>query len=100
MIWEILVPTIHADGSRIVVPFHQQWDAKVRAIANGLTILSPAKGQWISPSGTLFRERMIPVRIFCTEEQIEQIARMTIEHYDQEAVMYYRVSADARIMYR
>tara|TARA_Y100000034_G_C6896119_1_gene413180 strand:+ start:1905 stop:2099 length:195 start_codon:yes stop_codon:yes gene_type:complete len=50
------------------------------------------KGEWISPDGVLFRERMIPVRICCTEEQIEKIADMTAKYYEQEAIMYYTVS--------
>jgi len=29
--------------------FHQTWDAKVRKISGGLTIMKPAKGNWVSP---------------------------------------------------
>jgi len=68
------------------------WDKKVREIANGLTILKPAMGQWISPDGNVFAERMIPVRIACSESEINNIAIMTKEYYDQLAVMYYRIS--------
>lgn len=89
--WEILVPTI-MDGKPISVRYHRVWDAKVRAIAGGLTILSPAKGQWVSPKGELFLERMIPVRIACSIEQIRNIADLTAVYYKQEAVLYYLVS--------
>ena len=68
------------------------WDEKVRAISGGLTVLKPAKGQWIAPCGTLHAERMIPVRIACTESEIEEIMDITIEHYNQDEVMAYRVS--------
>ncbi len=68
------------------------WDQKVRQIANGLTILAPAKGQWVSQTGELFAERMIPVRIACTKDQIELISDMTAAYYDQLAIMYYLVS--------
>jgi hypothetical protein len=97
-LWEILVPTTRrSDGKPYRTRFHRVWDAKVRAVSNGLTILTPAKGQWVSPKGDLFNERMIPVRIACTDAQIEEIAQLTMEYYDQLAVMYYRVSDDVRI---
>jgi len=92
-LWEILVPTVRRkDGKPIRTRYHRVWDGKVRAIAGGLTILQPAKGQWVSPSGELFSERMIPVRVACSEEQIDKIADMTAVYYDQLAVMYYRVA--------
>ena len=91
--WEILVPTMKSDG---VTPnrtrYHRVWDDKVRAIAGGLTILRPAVGQWVSPEGELFKERMIPVRIMCTREQIEEIIDITMTYYDQLAVLAYKVS--------
>ena len=92
-LWEILVPTVRKDGRPIHTRFHKVWDAKVRAISGGLTILQPAKGQWIHPEdGTLFAERMIPVRIMCTRSEIEKIIDITLEYYDQLAVLAYRVS--------
>ena len=104
-LWEILVPTEmkHPDireGDRnwpIPVRYHRVWDKKVRAITGGLTILKPAVGHWISPEQELFVERMIPVRICCTDGQIEQIADITASYYRQEAVMYYCVSQQAVI---
>ena len=92
-LWEILVPTIRrSDGKPIRTRYHRVWDEKVRAIAGGLTILQPSKGQWISPKGDLFNERMIPVRVACTEEQIHAISDMTAKYYSQIAIMFYRVS--------
>jgi hypothetical protein len=35
---------------------------------------------------------MIPVRIACTAEQIDKIADMSANYYDQLAIMYFRVS--------
>lgn len=98
-LWEILVPTVRPDGPGryFTTRYHRLWDAKVRQISKGLTILTPAKGQWVSPDGELFSERMIPVRICCTEVQIDQIADLVAMHYSQKAVMYYRVSDFVRI---
>lgn len=76
---------------------HKVWDEYVQSISGGLTIFEPANGRWISASGDLFAERMIPVRIFCTRTQINQIIDFTISHYNQLAVMCYRVSDEVII---
>jgi hypothetical protein len=93
MLWEILVPTMRrADNKPYRTRYHRVWDTKVREISGGLTVLAPAKGQWVSPDGVLFTERMIPVRIIATREQMEQIVDMTLKYYDQLAVLAYKVS--------
>lgn len=91
-LWEILVPTIHNDGKPIKTRFHRVWDQKVREISGGLTILNPARGQWISPEGQLFHERMIPVRIACTKNQIIDIMDMTAKYYEQKAIFAAKIS--------
>lgn len=97
-LWEVLVPTVSNDGKPFRTRFHKQWDAKVYAITGGLTILSPAKGRWVCPAGNLFAERMIPVRVACTREQVTEILKMTMKYYDQKAVMGYKVSEDVIIL--
>jgi hypothetical protein len=98
LLWEILVPTTRRIGGRpYSLRYHRVWDAKVRAIAGGLTILHPTKGQWVSPDGQLFIERMIPVRIACTRAQIDAIAEMTGTYYDQLAVMYSLIASEVVI---
>jgi hypothetical protein len=99
-LWEILVPTIMNDHP-VRTRHHREWDKVVRNIAGGLTVFRPAKGQWVDPGTTdLFVERMIPVRISCTERQIDQIIQFTIGHYNQIAVMAYLVSEKVKIKYR
>jgi hypothetical protein len=98
--WEILVPTISNEGKPFRTRYHKVWDVKVRAIANGLTILSPAKGQWISNEGELFVERMIPVRIICGREEIEKIIDMTMDYYNQLAILAYKISDECILKYR
>lgn len=96
-LYEILVPTQTNEGKPIKTRFHRVWDEKVRKITGGLTIIPPVKGEWVSDCGHLFRERMIPVRIACTEEQIEEIADMTAAYYKQLAIMYYLLSNEVKI---
>lgn len=90
-LYEILVPTQSNEGKPFRTRFHRVWDKKVYDITGGLTILPVAKGKWIN-GGDLFAERMIPVRIACTREQIEKIVDMTLVYYDQIAVIAYLIS--------
>lgn len=91
-LWEILVPTVSNDGVPFRTRRHREWDSRVRRISGGLTVMPPAKGQWVAPDGELFKERMIPVRIVATREQIEKIIDMTMEFYSQLAVLAYKIS--------
>lgn len=100
LLWEILVPTISNEGKPYRTRYHRVWDAKVREISGGLTIMNPVKGQWISSDEKLFAERMIPVRIIATKNEIENIVDMTIEYYDQLAVLAYKVSDDIILRHR
>jgi hypothetical protein len=97
MLWEILVPCQTNQGKPIRTRQHKEWDRRVRRITGGLTVLSPAKGQWVSPSGKLFCERMIQVRIAATYTQMEQVSDLTAAFYEQEAVMFYKLSNSVTI---
>jgi len=91
-LWEVLVPTMFNDGRPVKVAYHREWDKKVMEISGGLTIMKPSYGKWASTKGIEYAERMIPVRIVCTEEQAEEIVQMTMDHYEQLAIMAFRVS--------
>lgn len=86
-------------GEEVKKSHHQKWDARVRKISKGLTIFKSAKGQWISPDGELFYDSMIPVRITCSEKQIDDIIQMTIKHYKQKAVMAYEISKCVKVVH-
>jgi hypothetical protein len=99
-LWEILVPTVGNDGK----PFrlrrdHKPWDAKVQAISGGLTLMPVVNGRW-AYKGDEFKERMIPVRVRATREEMEKIVDMTLEHYNQIAVMAYRVADEVILKYK
>ncbi len=98
-LYEILVPK-SSPAKPISLKHHKEWDRKVTQISAGLTVLQPTKvGYWISPDNILFREQMIPVRIYCSAEEIKKIADITADHYNQRAVMYYRLSTEVKIIY-
>jgi len=94
-LWEILVPTLMGDNAKPVrTKHHKQWDKYVRKLSGGLTVLRPAKGQWLDThSNMLIEERMIPVRIACTESDIKKIISFTLSHYRQKVVMAYQISS-------
>lgn len=101
--WEILVPTSRRlePGKYYTTRYHRVWDAKVRMITGGLTVMAPAKGQWVNPnSGELFRERMIPVRIMATKEEILRVIDFTLKYYDQLAVLCYKISDEVILKYK
>lgn len=101
--WEILVPTERRaePGKFYTTRYHRVWDSKVRAITGGLTVMAPARGQWINPmTGDLFQERMIPVRIMATRDEIEKIVELTLKYYNQIAVLCYKISDEVILKFR
>jgi hypothetical protein len=100
-VWEIYVPTIRKNGKPIRTRFHRVWDKKVMSVSGGLSIHRPSVGNWISPDGKIYNEKMIPVRIVATNEEILKIIDITLEHYeDEEAVLCYRISEEVIMKYR
>lgn len=100
-LWQIMVPCNYNDGRPVKTRHHKEWDRQVRKITNGMTILPPSKGQWIDESdGKLYVDRMIPVNLIATEEDMETVAKITMHHYDQLAVMFFKLSEHAIIRYR
>lgn len=106
--WEILVPNSMPSHTpftesaecphtgdpinKITMYHHKKWDDKVRSIAGGLTVMRTAKGEWVNDTNHLYRERMIPVRIVCTLNEIKELAVWTKTHYEQEAILFYKIS--------
>lgn len=99
ILYEILVPCQTNKGKPIRTRQHREWDQRVRRITGGLTVMAPAKGHWVSPYGKVFSERMIPVRIAADVSSMREIADMTAKFYQQEAIMYYKVSDEVTILY-
>lgn len=91
-LWEVLVPTHTNEHAKIDVEHHKTWDQFVEKITNGLTIEKPSRGIWRDETGEQYEERMIPVKIVCTETKIKIIADFTAKHYQQKAVLFYKVS--------
>lgn len=98
-LYEILIPTVK-NGKPIHTRYHKVWDKYVTKISKGLTILHPHKGIWVSPSSGTIEERMIPVRIACTESELLDIINFSLTYYDQEAIMAYEISNKVIILHR
>ena len=92
LMWEVLVPTVGNDGTPFSVRHHRAWDSYVKALSGGMTLIPPVRGDWIDPAtSTEYRERMIPVRVVVTREQIVDLCKETARHYDQLAVLAYLI---------
>jgi len=97
-LWEILVPATDNDGKEIPIKVHQEWDGNVRLMTRGLTVMRSVKGQWTSPEGEVYVDKVIPVRIAVDDwSVIDSIVDMTAEHYKQKAIMYYRLTDEVKI---
>lgn len=96
-LWEILVPTADNEGKPFRTRYHKVWDAKVKKLTGGLTILSVAKGEWVNDMGTTYEDRLIPVRVACTREVLDEILPMTKDYYRQEAIFAFKVSEEVII---
>jgi hypothetical protein len=98
-LYEILVPTIYGDTIKpIRTKHHKNWDKLIQKLSGGLTILSPGRGVWIH-NGTEYIEKVIPVRIHCSEAIMQKIVQITLRHYRQKAVMYYVLSTECYTVY-
>lgn len=97
-LWEILIPTT-IKNDPINIGYHMDWDSKIRKLTKGLTILNTVKGQWEPYEDDVYEERMIPVRIACTKEQLDNILSFTIKYYQQQEIFAYRIS-DKIISYK
>ena len=99
-LWEILVPASNNKDKEFTYEHHKAWDAFVKSVAHGVTIMKTAKGQWVSPTGQLYVDRMIPCRVLCNETQMHMIIDFTIKHYEQEAVLAYKISEKVKLKFK
>lgn len=96
-LWEILVP-VAVRGQQVKLIKHQQWDKKINEISGGLSFMKPMQGYWRDNStGRVIKDSMIPVRIMCTAKEINDVADFTAKHYNQSAVMFYKITNDVKI---
>ncbi len=96
-LYELLVPCQYNTGKPVRTRHHKEFDKYVRKLSGGLTILKPAKGQWVHKN-ELYEERVIPVRIFCRPEDLQKIMKFALTHYRQLAIMAYRLSSEVFIL--
>jgi hypothetical protein len=96
-LWEILIPVRSNEGKPFSDKYYNNvFYALLIDVAKGYTKLAPVDGAW-ETDGQLYKEKMIPVRVLCTKKEIEGIAAFVVIHYNQLAVMYYKVSNECYI---
>ena len=88
-LYEILLPTTNTIECRNL---HKEWDKKICKISGGLTILKErGMGKWVSEDLSTITETVLSVRIACEPQQMQAIAQITAEHYNQHSVIYYEI---------
>ena len=95
-LWEILVPKSNNEGIEFSIEFHKEWDAFVRDMSGGLTVMRSAKGTWLN-DGKLYEDSVIPCRIVCSRKQILEVMDFTKDYYSQIKVMAYKISSEVII---
>jgi hypothetical protein len=98
-LYAILVPECGRSGLEFGLEHHRAWDKKVCEIAGGVTIGGVTKGRWKSNKSVIFDD-MIECKIACTAEKIIDVAKMTCQHYNQDAVFLWEVSSNAFVIER
>lgn len=94
-LWEILVPTRSTYGTKFTLDHHLYWESKVCEVTGGLTLMPTVTGRWANT-----QETSIPMRLAATFEVFAAIMKKTQQHYNQAAVLGYRVSDMALIWRR
>lgn len=99
-VWTIMVPCNYNDGKPVRTRHHREWDRQVQLITHGMTIGSPSIGKWKNKNDSVeYRDRVIPVMLIATAEEMKKISKITANHYKQIAVMYFKTSSEVVVEY-
>jgi len=92
-LWEIMIPKNIDKHTIFHVSSHRQWNKYVEELTGGMVFFSNLDRRWISSTKTSpYFDNKIPVRIFCSKEQMDKIIDFTMQHYDQKHVIAYELS--------
>jgi hypothetical protein len=89
--WELYVPAVIEGNPRFYI-----WKEFVIQRAGGMTLLPPVRGSWMDSEGLIHDDMMTPVRIICTSEGIDKIAKYTADFCEQKEILVYSVSDEVR----
>ncbi len=74
------------DGTIFNKAHHGTFIRKVLTVAGGYSWLPEIDGAWVNSHCEVVKEKMIPIRVACTDENIKEIASFAKQHYEQEAI--------------
>ena len=98
-LWAIVRPMQSNSGKPFTVEHHRAWEDNVIGTFGGATFLPVADGAW-KHGGMIFREPMQQINVIGTWDQMLNLVRETMLHYDQLAIMWHMVAHDPHITYR
>jgi len=90
--WEFLLPMINVARHRITFTEYLEWGNEVKKITTGLVLLPFENASWCDSDGVLFKDGMVPVRVTCNKEHVQDIIELTLTYYQQPAIMAYKIS--------
>ena len=94
-LWEILVPVANNEGALFPEDHHESFRRILRELPgnNGTTKGPAGDGDWKDrDSGTVYAEKMIPIRFRACRADAERMAAHARKFYDQIEVMAYRIA--------
>lgn len=85
--YEILIPRLTNSGARYQNNEHGRFEDAVFRAAGGFSALPEVAGAWRNSNGKAFWECMIPYRIMCHEQTMQQLIAEAFRLFgDQEAI--------------
>jgi len=93
-LWEIFVPKNHNEKTIYGVSHHREWNRKVTTETDVILLSStPYKKKSCPTIGKcFFSEEMILLRVCCTSEEFDKILDITIDHYDRDEIIAFKIS--------
>ena len=95
-LYEILIPVADNDGHTFSNSYRKIFVDILIKETGGLSVLPTVKGFWID-KGITYADENTPLRVICTGEDIERFAYIAKEHFNQLAILYYKISDDVVI---
>lgn len=84
-LYEILIPVANNDGKEFPEKYRQAFIDFIGILVGGVTVYPVVDGQWYEGENR-YAEKMIPVRINCTDKEIDAIAWEAKKTFEQKKI--------------
>jgi hypothetical protein len=93
-LWEIFIPKNHNKEMIYGVSHHREWNRKVTKETNVILLSSSSYKEKSCPTieEPFFSEEMLLLRVYCTQEELDRILDITVDHYDRDKIIAFKIS--------